>query len=113
MIAVGAVAGCAGVSPAQVGQTVGTIAGSAVVPGIGAPVGALVGLLTGMLVQGEVDKVTEKRERKELSGQLASRPDSPGSPEPSVQGTPTRVWIDETVEQGRVIAGHFDTRALP
>ena len=63
--------GCAAIPPAQVGQTAGTIAGAALVPGVGAPLGALVGLLAGMLVQGEVDKVNEKRERRDLSDQLA------------------------------------------
>ena len=61
------VSGCAGLPPAQVGQTAGTIAGAAIVPGIGAPIGALVGMLAGMVVQGELDKVTEKHERRDLN----------------------------------------------
>ena len=64
--------GCAGVSPAQVGQTAGTIAGAAIVPGVGAPIGALAGLLAGMVVQKQVDKVTEKRERKELGDRMGA-----------------------------------------
>lgn len=106
------VVGCAGMSPAQVGQTAGTIAGAAVVPGVGAPVGAVVGLLAGLLVQGEMDKGTEKRERKELSQELTT--DVPASAEPaSVQGEPARVWVDETLRDGRLIPGHFDVRFLP
>src|SRR3989338_4814398 len=62
--------GCAGVSPAQMGQTAGTIAGAAIVPGVGAPLGALVGLLAGLIVQQRVDEATENRERKELSEEL-------------------------------------------
>ena len=106
------VSGCAGISPSQVGQTAGTIAGAVLVPGIGAPLGALAGLLAGMVVQGEVDKATEKRERKdlgaELSGGLTPPPDNASSP----QGEPTRVWVDETVRDGRLVAGHFDVRHL-
>ncbi len=107
--------GCAGISPSQVGQTVGTIAGSAIAPGVGAPLGALVGLLAGLFVQGEVDKVTETRERKELSEQLAvgSGPAPPAEASTPPQGEPVRVWVDETVLDGRLIAGHFDTRHIP
>ena len=105
--------GCAGVSPAQMGQTAGTIAGAAVAPGVGAPIGALVGLLAGMVIQGQVDKVTEKHERKELGEQLASGvPPSAGENIPP-QGEPTRVWVDETLGGGRLVAGHFEVRYLP
>lgn len=105
--------GCSTMPPAQVGQTAGTIIGSAIAPGIGPPLGALAGMLVGLLVQGEVDKVTEKHERKTLSDQLSTGP-SPGDQEPApTQGTPTRVWVDETVENGRLMAGHFDVRYLP
>lgn len=106
--------GCAGISPSQVGQTVGTIAGSAIVPGVGAPLGALVGLLAGLLVQGKVDQVTETRERKELGDQLAT--DTGPAPSDAVApplGEPVRVWVDETVHDGRMVAGHFDTRYIP
>ena len=105
--------GCAGIPPAQVGQAAGTIAGAAVAPGIGPPVGALLGLLAGMLLQGEVDKVTEKRERRTLGDQLAKGP-APASQEAgSAQGEPVRVWVDETVRDGRLTAGHFEVRYLP
>ena len=109
-----ACAGCAGVSPSNMGQAVGTIAGGAIAPGIGAPLGAMVGLLAGMVVQGQVDKSTEKRERKELSQELAVGP-QPSSPqaEGTPQGEPTRVWVDETVQNGRLLAGHFDVRSIP
>ena len=104
-------AGCAGISPSQLGQTVGTIAGSAIAPGPGAPLGAFVGLLAGMLVQGQVDKVTETRERRALSEQLET---AGGSAQSAValaapQGEPVRVWVDETIRDGRLIAGHFAT----
>ena len=104
--------GCASVPPAQVGQTAGTIAGAAIVPGIGAPIGALIGLLAGMVVQGEVDKATEHRERKELGDQLAVRSSAASETNVPPQGQPTRVWIDETFKNGRLVAGHFDTRYL-
>lgn len=109
-----ALGGCASVPPAQVGQTAGTIAGAALIPGIGAPIGALAGLVAGMLVQGELDKTTEKRERRELSQQLGGDPHRPESSEASVpHGEPARVWVDETVQDGRLIVGHFEVRYLP
>ena len=113
VIIVGLCTGCAGVSPTQVGQTAGTIAGSAIAPGIGAPIGSLVGLIAGMLVQGQVDKVTEKRERKELGDQMTTTAQAPAPPQETAPlGAPTRVWVDETVKNGRLVAGHFDVRQL-
>lgn len=112
LLLLGAV-GCAGVSPAQVGQTAGTIAGAAIAPGVGAPIGALVGLLAGMAVQGQVDKVVEKHERQELGDQLAGG--SPATSDGQAQapaGEPTRVWVDETEQDGRVIAGRFEVRQI-
>ena len=105
-------AGCAAVPPAQVGQTAGTIAGAAIAPGIGAPVGALIGAVAGMLVQGRMDKATETRERRELGGELRTAQAGPGSPE-APQGAPVRVWVDEAVQGGRLVPGHFDVRYLP
>ena len=105
--------GCAGVPPAQLGQAAGTIAGAAIAPGIGAPLGALVGALAGMLMQGHVDKVTEQHERKELSDQLVVGSLPAAERETPSQGEPVRVWVDETVQEGRLVAGHFDVRALP
>ncbi len=106
--------GCAGVSPAHVSQTVGTIVGSAIVPGIGAPLGALVGMLAGVVMQGHVDKVTAVRERQELNDQLAQAPSQQVSQQAvPLQGEPTRVWVDETVSEGRVLAGHFGVRYIP
>lgn len=113
VIALGLGAGCAGVSPTHVGQTAGTIAGSVIAPGIGAPIGSLVGLMAGLLVQGRVDKVTETRERKELGSQMATTAQAPALPqEAAALGVPTRVWVDETLRDGRLMAGHFDTREL-
>ena len=101
-------------SPAQVGQTAGTIAGAAIAPGVGAPFGALVGLLAGMVVQGKVDQATEKRERRELGDQLAVGTPPPAAPRADApQGEPTRVWVDETAHDGRLAAGHFEIRYLP
>jgi hypothetical protein len=105
--------GCAGLPPAQIGQAAGTIAGMAIVPGVGAPVGALVGVLAGMLVQREMDQVVEQRERRELGEQLAAGPQPAAAPPASQPGEPMRVWVDETVQNGRVVAGHFDVRYLP
>ena len=107
--------GCAGVPPAQVGQTVGTIAGGLAAPGVGAPVGAAVGLFAGMVLQGQVDRKTEQKERHDLSqrlqlpGRASSDPTAPSLP----PGEPTRVWVDEMAQDGRLVAGHFDVRYVP
>ena len=77
-------AGCASVAPTQVGQMMGTIAGSVAAPGVGGPLGGLVGLLAGMVVQGQVDRVTERRERVELGNQMET-PSSPGAAAPAPQ----------------------------
>jgi hypothetical protein len=106
-------AGCAAVPPAQVGQTAGTLAGAAIVPGIGAPIGALIGVVAGMLVQGQLDKATEKRERRELGDQLHPGAAAPGGGDAAPTGSPVRVWVDETVREGRLVAGHFDVRHVP
>jgi len=103
-------------APQQLGQVVGTVAGSVIAPGIGAPIGGLLGLLTGMVVQKKVDQVTETRERVELGKQLKTRP--AGTPsavdgQAAFSGLPTRVWVDETWRDGRVVAGSFEERYIP
>ena len=122
-----AVAGCSGVSPTQVGQTAGGIAGGLLAPGIGMPIGALVGTLAGLVVEGQVDKSREKQESAELGQQLATEPGHPATggvgdgsadsrrlrPTAPANGRPTRVWVDEQVHNGRLLAGHFDARAIP
>ena len=108
--------GCAAMAPQQLGQVVGTVAGSVLAPGIGAPIGGLIGLLTGMVVQKRVDEVTETRERVELGEQLKTGPaGSPSAVEGQalLSGLPTRVWVDETWRDGRVIAGSFQERYIP
>ena len=106
--------GCAGIAPQQVGQVVGTIAGAAVAPGIGAPIGNLAGLLAGMMVQGQVDHINEKHERVDLKRQLGSpRPAGAAETGSAPQGQPTRVWVDEAVQNGRLVVGHFEQRYLP
>lgn len=107
------VSGCAAIPPAQIGQAAGTIAGAALVPGVGAPLGALVGLLAGMLVQGEVDKGNEKRERKDLNDQLARESTAERQDGAPPSGDPVRVWVDESVRNGRLLVGHFEVRYLP
>ena len=103
--------GCAGVPPAQAVQTAGTIIGSAIAPGIGAPIGSLIGLLAGLVVQDQADKANEKQERKDLSGRMGTA--AAGGEDAPPQGEPVRVWVDETVHDGRLLAGHFDVRYLP
>ncbi len=107
------ISGCASVSPTQVGQTAGSIAGAALAPGVGMPIGALIGSLAGMLVEQEMDKSRQKKERVELTKEL-NRPATPtdAGPELQIQGQPTRVWVDEHVERGRLITGHFEQRVI-
>ena len=105
--------GCGGMSPSQLGQALGTIAGSAIAPGVGTPIGALVGTLAGLVVEGEVDKGREKKERVELNQQLnGARSAKAGTETSPPGGTPTRVWVDEQWQEGRLIAGHFESRPL-
>ena len=108
--------GCAALAPQQLGQVVGTVAGSVIAPGIGAPLGGLIGLLAGMVAQKKVDQVTEKRERVELGQQLKTQPAGrSGTVEEQamLSGLPTRVWVDETWRDGRIIAGSFQERYIP
>lgn len=82
------------------------------IPGVG-PLGPLVGTLAGLVFEQHLDKVREQRERVELGDQL-QRPSSATSlPSSPPVGQPTRVWVDERVEQGRLIAGHFEVRPIP
>ena len=107
--------GCAGMGPQQLGQVVGTVAGNVIAPGIGAPIGGLFGLLTGMVVQKKVDQVTETRERVELGDQLKKSPGSLAAAQAQAAfgGPATRVWVDETWRDGRLIAGSFEERYIP
>ncbi len=100
-------------SPAQVGQATGTIAGAALVPGVGAPFGALVGTLAGLVVEHELDKVREQKERVELSRelQMPTPAQSLGEHAPA-SGQPSRVWVDEWLKDGQVIPGHFEARNI-
>ena len=68
------------------------------------------GLLAGMALEGEMDKVNEKRERKTLTEQLGHGP--AGASAAALQGQAMRVWVDETIRDGRYVAGHFDARNL-
>ena len=110
--------GCATMAPQQVGQVAGTIAGAAVIPGIGAPLGGLVGILAGMLFQGQVDRVTEKKERVELSQRLGTGPTDAARMEAEAArsaqpvGLLTRVWVDEAWQGGRLVAGHFEQQYI-
>lgn len=114
-------AGCASVHPAQLGQVTGMLIGTAVAPGVGAPVGGMLGTLAGLVFQGRIDKQTETKERTEL-GQLASAPASDSVPVSNGLGSPAdalpkgplrRVWVDESVNNGIVVAGHFEDRNVP
>lgn len=107
-------AGCANVMPHQAGQTIGAILGGAIAPGIGVPMGSVLGTMAGLIVKREMDRVDEKRERVDLGGSVKPG-DAPGalaSAASLAPGLPARVWVDETVHDGRMIAGHYDVRPL-
>jgi hypothetical protein len=108
-------AGCSGMSPTQVGHAAGGIAGSFIVPGLGSTVGSLVGALAGMVVEGRMDQAREQHERADLGRELATAPVAPGNTTGALAaaGTPTRVWVDEQVHDGRLFAGHFEVRPVP
>ena len=107
--------GCASVPPGQIAQTAGTIIGSVIAPGIGAPIGSLVGMLTGLVLQGQVDRANERHERTVLSEQMGGAAPAGGPSDSSTNpsGPPARVWVDETLRDGRLVAGHFEVRHLP
>lgn len=102
------VSGCSGVSATQLGHTVGALAGIAVPAA--SPVTTLVGMLAGMMVDHNIQKAEDNRERRSLSDQLGVG--SPGASAAAI-GDPVRVWVDETVREGRILSGHFDVRHLP
>lgn len=105
--------GCANLMPHQAGQTLGAILGGAVAPGIGVPMGSVLGSLAGMVIQRKMNKADEKRERVEL-GRHVKPGDAPGAIEQaSAPRQPARVWIDETSQNGRMIAGHYEILPLP
>jgi hypothetical protein len=116
IVLVAMTSGCSSMSPSQIGQTAGTIAGGAIAPGIGVPIGALVGTLTGMVVEGHLDKARERKEHVELSNQLGGSAPLPKA-STTMAALPleamTRVWVDEQLRDGRLVAGHFETRAIP
>ena len=108
------VTGCAALSPVQVGQTAGTMVGAVAAPGLGAPLGALLGTLVGKFFQSQVDKVTETRERKELTDQFGSNAQITDATRTAVRNdaAPARAWVDEVERDGQVLAGHFELRSV-
>lgn len=124
--------GCAGMSAMESGYLLGSIAGGAAAGPAGAALGSAVGSLAGAMVAKPLEQHREKTERKELEAQLGapeagappadgSRSEPPGaaasSGRPAVGsaggGTPARIWVDERIERGHVVAGHFEQRSIP
>ena len=106
--------GCASVPPSQVANAAGTVAAMAVAVTPAAPAAPLVQLLGhfgSMLIQRKEDQVTETRERRELAEQMAgSGSILQGDP---LAGEPVRVWVDETLKDGRILPGRFEVRYVP
>ena len=124
MVALGGLlggAGCAGMSPTQSGYLLGSIAGGAAAGPAGAAVGSLVGTLAGALAAKPLEQHREKVERKQLQDQLgapapvtAQQPTAPSEiAQPDGPMVMARVWVDERIERGRVVAGHFEERSIP
>ena len=105
------VGGCASYPPSQAGYTLGALAGSILVPGLGGPIGSLAGMLAGLAVEKQVDKANEGKERVVLNKQLGT--ETQQQPTDATAGELTRVWVDETIQNGREIEGHFEAKALP
>ncbi len=110
--------GCSGLPPAQIGQVAGALIGTAVAPGIGAPIGHVIGTLAGVFVQDKIDKETETKERVALGQELNQGPQGSVSTAAAPTGatplgTPQRVWVDESLQGGTVVAGHFEHRYVP
>ena len=115
--------GCAGVSPMQSGYMLGSIAGGIAGGPAGAAVGSAVGTLAGALVNAPIEQHRETQERKQLEQELSTAgvqttparkappSDLPAPPAPPM--VVARVWVDERVEQGRVMSGHFEERRIP
>ena len=111
--------GCSALPPAQMGQVAGTLIGAAVAPGLGGAVGGMIGTLAGLVVQGEMDHQTENKERTVLGEQLEENPSpktqgaaAQETPQQTLEGVPVRVWVDETTQGGRTVAGHFEERVV-
>ena len=112
-VAVCCLSGCA-TSPTQIGQTAGGLLGSLLIPGVGTGLGALVGTVAGLAVENELDKSHQQKERAELSQQLQQRPAAASIPQREEPvGQPARVWVDEAMKNGSVMAGHFEERVIP
>lgn len=103
-------------SAPQVGQAIGSVVGSAIAPGVGTTLGSLAGIMAGMVAQGHIDKATEKKEQKVLSEQMSrpaqSQAASLDTSTPAAMGPPTRVWVDETIQNGQIASGRFETRHI-
>src|SRR3989338_3873700 len=102
------VSGCSGMSATQLGHAVGALVAVAV-PAV-SPATTLIGTLAGMMIDNKIQKAEDSLERRSLNDQLGVG--SPGAAAAAI-GDPVRVWVDETVREGRVLAGHFDVRHLP
>ena len=121
------IAGCAGMSPVESGYVLGSIAGGAAAGPAGAAIGSAVGSLAGVMVAKPLEQHREKQERQQLQNQLGAPPVgaasasmAPPAEPPATDvavapggGVVTRVWVDERLERGHVLPGHFEARALP
>jgi outer membrane lipoprotein SlyB len=105
--------GCASVSPTQAGHTAGAFIGGVILPGIGMPIGTAVGYLAGLVVEKKIDEDRDKKEKVELSQKLQDPPESSNISSNLSAEYPGRIWIDEQVHEGKLIAGHFEERVIP
>ena len=105
--------GCAA-SATQVGQTAGGILGSLLVPGVGTGLGSLVGTVAGLVVDDQLDKAREKKERVDLSHELKPHPSDGAvvAQRDEPVGRSARVWVDEALVNGTLMAGHFAERVI-
>ena len=115
-IAAIAASGCAhGVTGAGIGHVVGGAAGL-IAPPL-APVGAILGYVMGASVdqwlantpEAKAREADRQRQERQLLDQQMVGGFGPAGGQP---GEPVRVWIDETLHDGRLVAGHFGSQTL-
>ncbi len=110
-----------GVAGAGIGVALGS-------PGLGAIVGMGLGALGGGIAQDHLDKKQAEKEKKELEAQLeATSPPTPLPEKNFIKGQyeliikkrwvdtsrKEQVWIEERLEEGRHIEGHYEEKLVP
>lgn len=116
--------GCATADYPAVVSMAGTAVDIVTLPVTGFPIGSVVGTLAGITLQKKQDEIEkeieENRERSDLKeiAQLPNTQTTASTPSPSLASSSTemslrRVWIDESTQDGTVVAGHYEQKYVP